>query len=455
MPQTQKPTKKTDLVLPPQNIDAEEAFLGAVLSDSSSLDKVIGIIKPSDFYEIKYGKIFETCLKLYENNSPIDAVTVRNEMQKDKNFNLDEIEGTLSFLVSQVPSIANAYTYAKIIHEKSILRNLISVSRDVATIALSEGMEIEEILDMAERKIFEVSQNQSIQKMVQVKDALETAFDRIESMHREPGKLRGLKTGFDDLDNLTSGLQKGDFIIIAARPSMGKSTFALDLVRNISTKQKTPVAMFMLEMSTDQVIDKFIASSGHIDLWRMRTGKLRDEDYEKIAMAFEELNSAPIFIDDSLTTNVMDIRSKCRRLKSEQGSLGMIVIDYLQLLEGTHKDNRVQEVSEISRQLKMLAKELDVPVVALSQLSRSLESRPDKRPILSDLRESGSIEQDADIVAFIYRDAYYRRNDDSMTEEEKHIAEIILAKHRNGPTGMIKLYFDENEVSFKNLNREF
>ncbi len=451
----QKSAKKMDLMLPPQNIDAEEAFLGAILSDSSSLDKIIGTINPSDFYEIKYGKIFEVCLKLYQNNSPVDSVTVRNELQKDKNLNVDEIQGTLSFLVSQVPSIANAMYYAEIIKEKSILRNLISVSRDVATIALNEGMEITEILDLAERKIFEVSQTQSLQKMVQIKDALENAYKRIDSMQRDSGKLRGLKTGFDDLDNLTSGLQKGDFIILAARPSMGKSTLALDISRNIATKQKVPVAMFMLEMSTDQVVDKLIASSGHIDLWKMRTGKLRDDDYDKIAMAFEELENSQIFIDDSLTTNVMDIRSKCRRLKSEQGNLGIVVIDYLQLLEGTHKDNRVQEVSEISRQLKMLAKELDVPIIALSQLSRNLEARPDKRPILSDLRESGSIEQDADIVAFIYRDAYYHRNDDSLSEEEKHTAEIILAKHRNGPTGTIKLYFNENEVSFKNMNKDF
>jgi len=443
-------------VVPPHDLEAEEALIGAILVDSSSMDKISDIVKADDFYSSINKIIFQAISELYGEGYPVDLLTVKNKLEKTGN--LERIGGAagISRFVTSIPSIASAVTYAKIVREKSIARKLIETSKEIVDHALSGEKDITELLDLAESKVFSISERGISHNFVSISESLEEAFERIDRIHKEKGSLRGISTGFYDLDNYLSGFQKGDLIVLAARPGMGKSSFALDIARNVATKQKEPVAVFSLEMSKDQVVDRFIASQANIDLWRMRTGKMRDEDFEKIQIAYGELYEAPIYIDDSLTTNVLDIRSKSRKLRAESG-LSMIVVDYLQLLEGKNKESRVQEVSEISRHLKSLARELNIPILACAQLSRAVEQRPDKRPILSDLRESGSIEQDADVVLFIFRESYYKPENQENKEKTPNIniAEIIIAKHRNGPTGVVKLFWDREKVSFRNLEKTF
>ena len=397
--------------------------------------------------------IFEVMMELYENRSSIDVLTVSNRLEEKGLMEQVGGMGYLTSLVNSTPTAAHVLHYSKIVQKKGTLRKLIHASSDIVSAAYGEAEDVDALLDTAEQKLFGVSQKYLKQNFIPLSDVLHETFDRIDELHKVRGKLRGLATGFVELDKYLGGLQKSDLIILAARPSMGKTSLALDIVRHVGVKEKVPVGVFSLEMSKDQLVDRLLAAEADVDLWRMRTGRLADDsehnDFERIGHAMGRLADAPIFIDDSASSNIMEIRTKARRLQAEH-DLGLIVVDYLQLMEGRNQENRVQEVSEISRALKSLARELNVPVLALSQLSRAVESRNPPIPQLSDLRESGSIEQDADVVMFIYREEQYK----DKNSKKQHIADILIKKHRNGPTGSVELYFDANKTSFRNLSRE-
>jgi replicative DNA helicase len=442
---------ETNIKLPPQNVEAEQSVLGSLLLDKDALIKVADFLRPEDFYRDDHAKIYTTILRLYEKRKPIDVVTLTDMLETEKK--LKDIGGAsyLATLANSVATSANVVTYAQIIQQKATLRRLISAATTIAELGYDEQTEIESILDKAESSLFSVSQKFIKQYFTPVKDILADSFERIDKLHKEKGTLRGVPTGFRDLDNLLAGLQKSDLIILAARPSIGKSSLALNFAEYAACEQKVPVGIFSLEMSKEQVIDRLLCLRGAVDSWKLRTGNLDDEDFGKLNYAMGVLSEAPIFIDDTPIINAMEIRTKARRLQAEHG-LGLIVVDYLQLMQGTSKassDNRVQEVSEISRNLKGLARELNVPVLALSQLSRAVEHRDNKRPMLADLRESGSIEQDADVVMFIYRDDYY----DKETEAQ-NIAEILVRKHRNGPTGDVQLFWKPEYMRFGNLDKK-
>jgi len=437
--------------VPPQNLEAEQAVLGSLLLDKESIIKIADKVVAEDFYDEKHAIIYRGILDLYEQRTAIDILTLSARLREGDS--LDKVGGTsyLTTLVNVVPSSAHVGHYADIVRKKGTMRRLIEQSNEIISLSYTEDMDLESMLDKAEQKLFSVSQKYLKQNFVPLSDILHETFDRIDELHREKGKLRGVATGFKDLDNKLGGLQRSDLIILAARPSMGKTSLALDMVRNVAMSQKKAVAFFSLEMSKDQLVDRLLSAEAEVDLWKMRTGKLNDlgpdNDFERIGHALGRLSEAQIFIDDSGSVNIMELRTKARRLQAEH-NLDLIVIDYLQLMQGRSTDNRVQEVSEISRSLKILAKELNLPVLALSQLSRAVEQRGgDKKPQLSDLRESGSIEQDADVVMFIYRDDMYTGKD----SKKPHIAEILIRKHRNGPTGEVELFFDGEKTSFKNL----
>jgi len=438
--------------IPPQNIEAEQSLLGSLLIDKDAIIKVADIIRPDDFYKESHRIIFEAMGNLFNRREPIDILSLSNCLEEKGQ--LERIGGRsyLATLANTVPTSSHVVHYATIVQKKATLRRLIDVSAEITKLGYEENEEIGQILDQAEQKLFSVSQRYLKQNFIPIKNVLTEAFDRIDELHREKGKLRGLPTSFYALDNLLAGLQKSDLIILAARPSMGKTSLALDIARQVAVKNKITVGLFSLEMSKEQLVDRLLCAEAGVDLWRMRTGRLsdreEDDDFPRIGHAMGILSEAPIFIDDSATANVMEIRTKARRLQMEH-DLGLIVVDYLQLMESRARiENRVQEIAEITRALKSIARELNIPVLALSQLSRAVESRHPPIPKLADLRESGSIEQDADVVMFIYREAMYKRD---ISPERKNIAEIHIAKHRNGPTGIVKLYFDENTVSFKNL----
>ncbi|MBI4653294.1 replicative DNA helicase [Candidatus Kuenenbacteria bacterium] len=439
-------------LLPPQNIEAEQSVLGSLLIDKNALVKIADILEPKDFYTEKHGMIFASMLDLYEKKEPIDLLSLGNRLKEKKQ--LEEIGGKsyLIKLARLTPTSAHIVIYAKIVQKKATLRKLINAATEISELGHQEEVEdISQLLDKAESLLFGVSQKYLKQNFIPIQNILTEAFDRIDELHKQKGKLRGLPTGFSDLDNILAGLQKSDLIILAARPSMGKTALALDIALNVARTTKIPVGIFSLEMSQDQLVDRLICSQANVDLWRMRTGRLSekedDDDFPKIGHAMAVLSEAPIFIDDSATVNIMEIRTKCRRLQAEHG-LGLIILDYLQLMEGRKNENRVQEVAEITRSLKGIARELNIPVLALSQLNRAVESRTPPIPKLSDLRESGTIEQDADVVMFIYREDIYKQE-----SHKKNIAEIYIAKHRNGPTGKIELFFDERKVSFRNLEK--
>lgn len=437
--------------LPPQNIEAEQAVLGAILLEPSALTTASEILIPEDFYRAAHQKIFRTMLQLSDRGEPVDLVTVTSELA-DANA-LEEIGGVsyLTELANAVPTAANVQYYAKIVEEKSILRRLIRTATSIAQDGYTREDEVEDVLSEAERKILEVSQRKNTSGFQNIKDVLVQAYDNIEMLHNRKGEITGIPTGFIELDRMTAGFQRSDFIIVAARPSVGKTAFALNIAQNVATRTGENVAIFSLEMGAQQLVMRMLCAEGNINAQNLRTGKLTPEDWGKLTMAMGSLSNAGIFIDDTPNIRVSEIRAKCRRLKQEQG-LGMVLIDYLQLIQGSgrNRENRQQEVSEISRSLKALARELDVPVIALSQLSRSVEQRQDKRPMMSDLRESGSIEQDADIVAFLYRDDYYDKE-----SENKNIIEIIIAKQRNGPVGTVQLAFVKEYNKFVNLERRF
>ncbi|HNW09325.1 MAG TPA: replicative DNA helicase [bacterium] len=445
--------------IPPQNLEAEQSLLGALLIDKDSIVKIADIITGEDFYEDRHGLIYETILELFEKKEAIDLLSLASRLN-EKGL-LEQIGGRsyLVTLTNQTPSAAHIVSYAQIIQKKATLRRLITAANNILELGYHEEKEVNEVLDKAEQSVFSVSQKYLKEKFTPIKEILTDAFDRIDQLHREKGQLRGLPTGFNDLDSLLAGLQKSDLVILAARPSVGKTSLALDMARNIAVKYKKSVGIFSLEMSKEQLVDRLICASAGVGLWKMRTGRLSEnsDDFPRIGQAMSELAESNIYIDDFANTNVMELRTKARRLQMEH-SLDLIVLDYLQLMEGTgsrSSDNRVQEIAEISRALKGIARELNVPVLALSQLSRAVEASHPAIPKLSHLRESGSIEQDADVVMFIYRKAADRGYDiNSLSEEDRYTAEIHVAKHRNGPTGVIKLYFDEDKVSFKNLTNQ-
>lgn len=438
--------------LPPQNLEAEASVLGGIMLDRDAIIKVADQLSADDFYDKRNELIFETMLDLYDDRASIDVLTVSNKLEEKGKLEAAGGMGYLTSLVNSTPNAAHVVHYGKIVQRKSTLRKLIHASSDILSASYGEVEDVDTLLDTAEQKLFGVSQKYLKQNFVPLAAVLHETFDRIDELHKERGKLRGIATGFTDLDSLLGGLQKSDLVVLASRPSMGKTSLALDVVRHVGVKEKIPVGIFSLEMSKDQLVDRLLASEANVDLWRMRTGRLSDDgqnnDFERIGHAMGRLADAPIFIDDSATSNIMEIRTKARRLQAEQ-DLGLLVVDYLQLMEGRNTENRVQEVSEISRALKSLARELNVPVLALSQLSRAVESRNPPIPQLSDLRESGSIEQDADVVMFIYREEQYTKN-----PKKPHVAEILIKKHRNGPTGQIDLFFDDAKTSFRNLARE-
>ncbi|MDQ0271945.1 replicative DNA helicase [Cytobacillus purgationiresistens] len=437
--------------LPPQNVEAEQAVLGAIFLEPSSLTLASEALIPEDFYRGAHQKIFNVMLKLNDEGKAVDLVTVTEELNATKL--LEDTGGVsyLSELAGSVPTAANIEYYAKIVEEKSLLRRLIRTATNIAQDGYTREDEIESLLGEAEKSILEVSQRKNAGAFHNIKDVLVRTYDNIEVMHNRKGDITGIATGFAELDKMTAGFQRNDLIIVGARPSVGKTAFALNIAQNVGVKTGENVAIFSLEMGAEQLVMRMLCAEGNIDAQRLRTGSLTDDDWGKLTMAMGSLSNAGIFIDDTPGVRITDIRSKCRRLKQEHG-LGMILIDYLQLILGSGRsgENRQQEVSEISRSLKALARELEIPVIALSQLSRGVEQRQDKRPMMSDIRESGSIEQDADIVAFLYRDDYYDKE-----SEDKNIIEIIIAKQRNGPVGTVQLAFVKEYNKFVNLEKRF
>ncbi len=446
--------------IPPQNLEAEMSLLGSLLVDPNSMFNIADSVSEDIFYKKAHSQIFETIRELYNKNQPIDVLTVGNRLEEKE---LIEAVGGRAYLVqlsNSVPTASHIKHYAKIVDRKATLRKLLSAAQEISALGYDEQNDnIDDILDNAQQQIYGVTQKHLRRTFTPIRNVLNDAFERIDELHREKGKMRGVATGFDKLDNLLSGLQKSDLVILAARPSVGKTSFALDIVRNAALRSSIPVGFFSLEMSKEQLVDRLLCAEAGVDLWKLRTGNLSDkpgsEDFPRIGHAMGTLSEAKIFIDDTPGNTVMQIRAKARRLQAEHG-LGMVVIDYMQLMESPGSkwsNNRVQEVAEMSRGLKGLARELNVPVLALSQLSRAVENTKPAIPKLAHLRESGSIEQDADVVMFIYRkaaDRNYRIED--VAPDERHIAEIHIAKHRNGPTGQVKLFFEETRASFQNLD---
>jgi len=440
--------------LPPQNIEAEKSLLGCLMIDTEAILKVVDFLIPRDFYKDAHQKIYQVMVELFEKREPIDVLNVSSRL-KEKN-QLEEIGGVsyLTELVNSVPTASHILSYAKIVQQKRILRDLIEVSQEIGSLAYQESEDVDILLDQAEKKIFSIAQKSLTQTFTPVKETLEETFKRIDELSKHKGGLRGIPTGFRALDNILAGLQKSDLVILAARPSLGKSALACDIARHVACNYKIPVGIFSLEMSRDQIVDRLIAAQADIDLWRLRTGRLSDEgednDFERIQRAMGVLSEAPIYIDDVASSNILQMRAMARRLQADKG-LGLLIIDYLQLMEPRNPGlSMVQQVTENSKALKSLAKELNIPVLALSQLSRAVEQRTPPIPKLADLRESGSIEQDADVVLFIYREDRYKPD-----TERKNIADIIVAKHRNGPVGKVELYFDEPRVSFRDLERGY
>lgn len=452
MPETNKNTLDLLNRVPPHNQEAEEAVLGSLLIDKDALIKIADILFPEDFYIGKNKIIFQAILDVYNQKEPIDILNLTTRLEDQKKLNEIGGRGYLVTLTNAVPTAYNVKSYATIVQRKATMRRLINSAHQILSYGYQETDEVDNLLDKAEQSLFQVSQKYLKQNFVPINNILTEAFDRIDEIHKESGKLRGVPTGFADLDNKLGGLQKADLVILAARPSLGKTSLALDIARHVAVKEKIPVGLFSLEMSKDQLVDRLLCAEADVDLWKMRTGKLSDspheDDFPRIGQAMGLLSESPIYIDDTANLNIMEIRTKARRLQMEH-NLGLLVIDYLQLMEGrTGTENRVQEISEISRSLKGIARELNVPVLALSQLSRAVEAQNVPIPKLSHLRESGSIEQDADVVMFIYREDYYKRD-----TEKKGIADIIIAKHRNGPTGQLELYFDMEKASFRSLEK--
>ena len=435
--------------VPPQNLDAEKSLIGAVLIDEEVLADVSEHVRPNDFYEKRHSIIFGGMMRLYEKHKPVDLLTLTDELKKKDE--LDTVGGSayLSELTNYVPTAAHAEAYAELVATAAVRRRLIKASADISEMGFDEDTTTQELLERAEAELFSVSDQSLKQDLVSLESILTESFDRLEELHRNKGAIRGVRTGYRDLDNMTAGLQRSDLIILAARPAMGKTTLVTNLAYNVATIAKQSVLFFSLEMSKEQLVDRMLADASGVDAWNIRTGNLSDDDFSKLSEAMGEMAEAPIYIDDTPGLTVLEMRTKARR-QAHEAPLGLIIIDYLQLMQGSGRGdgNRVQEVSEISRGLKLIARELNVPVIALSQLSRSVESRSPQIPQLSDLRESGSIEQDADIVMFIYREAYY-----NPETERENITDLIISKHRNGPTGKVELYFHPERLRFMSLDK--
>jgi replicative DNA helicase len=436
--------------VPPQNLEAEQSVLGGILLDNLALNTVLELLETSDFYSEAHRKIFSSIIELSNRNEPCDLITLSNILKDQKR--IEQVGGAayLASLVDNVPSAVNIAYYAKIIKEKSILRRLIGTATEILNKSYDAGMDIDSVLDQAEHAIFEISENKIRPSFYPIRDIIKDSFKTIERLYAKKELVTGVATGFDKIDDITSGLQNSDLIIIAGRPSMGKTAFALNIAQYAALEMGVSVAIFSLEMAKEQLATRMLAAEARVDSQRLRKGFLGETDWPKLTTAAGRLSEAPIYIDDTPAITAIEMKAKSRRLKAENG-LGLIILDYLQLMRGSSsRDSREQEISEISRSLKALAKELSVPVIALSQLNRKVEDRTSRRPQMADLRESGAIEQDADLIAFIYRDEVYNRSDDNP---EKGIAEIIIGKQRNGPTGMVKLAFQEKYTRFENLAR--
>lgn len=441
--------KTRELRIPPQNIDSEKALLGSLMLRPEGMYDVSDLVTRETFYVDKHRMLFDAMLELHTRHEPIDLLSVSTRLKERGKFDAVGGGSYIAELVDSVPSSTNAKHYAEVIQRKYILRLLIDAAAHISELGYNEAEEIENVLDEAEKKIYSITNSSVSKKFVSLKDTLEEAWERLDKMHKDGSELRGVPSGFAALDNLLSGFQKSDLIILAARPSMGKTTLALDIARQAATQHNVPVGIFSLEMNTQQLVDRMLSAEARVNAWKLRTGKLSlDEDFDKLRGSLDRLSKAPIFIDDQSGNTIMKMRSAARKLKSEHG-LGLIIVDYLQLMHtAKHYDSMVNQVTEISHSLKGLAKDLDVPVIALSQLSRALESRGGK-PKLSDLRDSGSIEQDADVVMFIHREDKMDKN-----MEKTNIAEIIVEKHRNGPVGMVELYFDEEKSTFMSIDKQ-
>ncbi len=449
--ETHSQNKQNSGRIPPQNIDAEKSLLGAILISSESFPEILEVIKAKDFYDQSHSKIFQAMINLYQENKPIDLLTVTDELRRQKSLKLIGGASYLTELTNFVPTSSHAKAYAEIIEKASVRRRLIKAGTEIVQAAYEDDAEVSDLVGKAEKNLFEVSDGNTKSDYTALSDLLVDAFDRMENLHKNKGALRGLKTGFHDIDKKTAGLQKGDLVIIGARPAMGKTTLAQNIAYNAAAINKRGVLFFSMEMAKNEIVDRIISDVASVDNWRIRTGNLSDEEFAKIGDALAELGDTPIYIDDSSSMTVLELRNKARRAAHDH-DLGLIVIDYLQLIAGSDRyaGNRVQEVTEISRGLKTLARELEVPVVALAQLSRNVTGRDDPRPVLSDLRESGSIEQDADLVMFLHRPDYYHQEDDY---EPTNITELLVAKHRHGSIGKIELYFQGEYSRFMSLDK--
>lgn len=438
--------------IPPQNVEAEQSVLGAMLIEREAISKAAEFLRPQDFYREAHRLIYGAILQLYNRSEAVDLITLTEQLRREDQL---EAVGGISYVTSlanSIPTAANVVYHAKIVEEKALLRGLINTATHIAGLGYEANEDVINILDQAERMILEVANRKVTGDFAPIKTVILEAFNKIEQLYNSKGGITGLSTGFIDFDRLTAGLQPSDLILVAARPSMGKTAFVLNIAQHVALKEKKSVAFFSLEMSKEQLVQRMLCAEAKIDSQRLRIGQLRDEDWKELMKAIDRLSAAPIFIDDTAGITVTEMRSKARRLKVEH-DLKLVVIDYLQLMQGSggssRSENRQQEISEISRSLKSLARELGVPVIALSQLSRGVESRTSKKPMLSDLRESGSLEQDADIVAFLYREDYY-----NPETEDKNVAEVIISKHRNGPVDTVRLGFLKQFTKFTNLSNE-
>ena len=437
--------------IPPHDIDAEQAVLGSMLTDKDAVNAAIETLKEDAFYREDNRAIYQAIINLYSKSEPIDIITIKDELESMDKF--EQVGGYeyLASLPDKVPTTANVQKYIKIVEEKAILRNLIKTANEIIELGYDPAEDVEDIMDNAEKKIFDIMQSKNQKGYTPIKDVLVESFTKLEELYNRKQHITGVPTGFVELDYKTAGLHGSELILVAARPAMGKTAFALNIATNAALRGNAPVAIFSLEMSKDQLVNRILCSEAMVDSNKVRTGKLEEDDWVKLAGAIGPLSESEIYIDDTPGISVMEIRTKCRKLKMEK-NIGLVVIDYLQLVQGSNKRqaSREQEISEISRSLKILAKEINVPVIALSQLSRAVEQRPDHRPMLSDLRESGAIEQDADIVMFLYRDDYYNKE-----SEKKDIAEVIIAKQRGGQTGTVELLWMGNYTKFVNLEKRF
>ena len=437
--------------IPPHDIDAEQAVLGSMLTDKDAVNAAIETLKEDAFYREDNRAIYQAIINLYSKSEPIHIITLKDELESMDKF--EQVGGYeyLASLPDKVPTTANVQKYIKIVEEKAILRKLIKTANEIIELGYDPAEDVEDIMDNAEKKIFDIMQSKNQKGYTPIKDVLVESFTKLEELYNRKQHITGVPTGFVELDYKTAGLHGSELILVAARPAMGKTAFALNIATNAALRGNAPVAIFSLEMSKDQLVNRILCSEAMVDSNKVRTGKLEEDDWVKLAGAIGPLSESEIYIDDTPGISVMEIRTKCRKLKMEK-NIGLVVIDYLQLVQGSNKRqaSREQEISEISRSLKILAKEINVPVIALSQLSRAVEQRPDHRPMLSDLRESGAIEQDADIVMFLYRDDYYNKE-----SEKKDIAEVIIAKQRGGQTGTVELLWMGNYTKFVNLEKRF